>query len=267
MGTTRVTAALVASLLIASPALAQPRPPTDAQKQQAGDLVKKAIAKSQAGDHPGSIDLYLQAYAIVPLPVLLSNIGAEFQQSSKPVEALKYFCKYLEADPTGSSAAYAAAQAKVLQVELNNKVDDANVCAPAPAVVETTPDPVLVTPPPAPAPRANPGRTLELAGMAVGGVGVLSLGLGFYFGSEASSISDQISNHNPADPWPDNINDLEKQGESHETKQIIFLTVGGVALVGGAALYFLGRSKRSSEVSITPTVAAGGAGVVFSGAF
>ena len=57
-----------------------------------------AIAKSQANEHQGAIDLYLQAYAIVPLPVLLSNIGAEYQLITKPVEALKYFCKYLEAD-------------------------------------------------------------------------------------------------------------------------------------------------------------------------
>ena len=55
----------------------------------AGDLVKKAIARSQAGDHNAAIEIYLQAYTILPNPLLLSNIGAEFQQSGMPKEALK----------------------------------------------------------------------------------------------------------------------------------------------------------------------------------
>ena len=45
---------------------AQPTSPRPTQKQQAGDLVKKAIAKSQAGDHALAIELYQQAYNIIP---------------------------------------------------------------------------------------------------------------------------------------------------------------------------------------------------------
>src|SRR5438046_1340993 len=57
---------LAAALLVASAgmAAAQPAPPSDKQKQQAGELVKKAIARSQAGDHETAIELYLQSYAM-----------------------------------------------------------------------------------------------------------------------------------------------------------------------------------------------------------
>src|SRR6187551_2358328 len=106
MGSIRAIALVL--LLVPALAAAQP-PPTPAQKQAASERVKKAIAKSQAGDHETAVDLYLEAYTIIPQPLLLSNVGSEYQQMKKPVEALKYFCKYLEADPTGNNVTYATA--------------------------------------------------------------------------------------------------------------------------------------------------------------
>ena len=50
-------------LAIAAVALAQPKPNAD-QLKQAGELVHKAIAKSQAGDHVLAIELYQQAYNV-----------------------------------------------------------------------------------------------------------------------------------------------------------------------------------------------------------
>ncbi len=247
----RLTAAVCASLLLATPALAQPTP-TPQQKQQAGDLVKQAIAKSQSGEHQAAIDLYLQAYAIVPLPLLLSNVASEWKALQKPVESLRYFCKYLEAEPTGTNAAYATSEAKVLQIQLGNPiVDDKDVCAPPKA-----------PPPPPPNPKLeqkheitgttsdeSPGRTLEYTGGIVAGLGVLGLAVGVYFGLEASSISKEISNHDPTMPWPDNINDREKTGQSDENKQILFLVMGGIAVGAGAILYVMGHAKNSEHTT------------------
>src|SRR5215510_9188327 len=136
-GGSRSIAALVASALLASPALADadPRPPSDKapsekDRQLASDLVKKAIARSQAGDHSAAIEIYLQAYTIVPNSLLLSNIGAEFQQNGLPKEAYKYFCMYLEKDPSGTNAPYATSQAKILARQLHKKVDEHDVCSP-----------------------------------------------------------------------------------------------------------------------------------------
>src|SRR5580704_1959596 len=108
-----------ALVLIAWPLVARADPkPTPAQMQQAGDLEL-------------AIELYKQAYDVVPTPILLSNIGSEYEQAKKPVLALKYFCKYLDADPTGSNASYATAKAKALQIDLGTPVtDDASVCKP-----------------------------------------------------------------------------------------------------------------------------------------
>src|SRR3954466_6388277 len=130
----RRTAAVLASITVASltvPASAQPvRSAKD--RQAANALVTKAIARADAGDHDGAIELYRQAYNIVPDPALLTNIGAQLAQSGKHEEALHFFCMYIELAPGGSNVPFARSHAKVLQRKLGNQdVDDNDVCAPA----------------------------------------------------------------------------------------------------------------------------------------
>jgi hypothetical protein len=286
MGSSRATAAaLIASLVLAPiAALAQPKP-NDAQMTQAKDLVNKAITKSQAGDHAAAIELYLQAYNIAPLPLLLSNLGSEYQQAQKPIEALKYFCKYLEVEPTGPNAGYATSQAKVLQTQLHNSVDDNNVCKALPppqptagsgaGSVDSSPPPTPVQqpvpPPVAPVEAADPGHGMKLAGMGVAGVGVVLAVVGIVYGSKASSISSDITNHPKNQPWPDDIQAQESEGQSDQNKQIGFLIAGGAAIGVGVALYVVGRGKRSSEdhppMAVVPTAAPGFAGLTWVGGF
>ena len=276
---------VAAVLLAATVASAQPQP-SPASKQQASNLVKQAIAKSQSGDHATAIELYLQAYALIPQPLLLSNIGSEYQQENKAVEALKYFCKYLEADPTGSNVSYATAQAKTLQLQMGNKVDDKDVCKPK---VEPAPPPPPDTdsaaiPPDtgsnaqvtgttdltstAPAPEQH-GKGLEYAGLGVAAVGAAGLGVGVYFGLQAKNASDTISNHKMTDPWPANIKQIEADGQADENKQVELLIGGGVALVAGGVLYFVGHARASSSehVSIAPVITPNGAGLAAFGRY
>jgi hypothetical protein len=278
LGMSRVVAAVLASSLLVGTVLAQPaKPPTPAEKQQAGDLVKQAIAKSQEKDHLAAIDLYLKAYAVVPLPTLLSNVGTEYQQASKPVEALKYFCLYLEKDPTGALVTYATSQARVLQIQLgNNPANDAEVCKPAVVAPGNSGSGSgsgsdYVPPPPPPPPAADPGGSMKLAGMIGGGVGLVTLGLGFYFGVQAKKINDDIEDQGPNEMWPNDIRAYMDKGQRYEYMQIGFLVVGGALLVGGTVAYVVGRGKtaeaQEQQMVIAPTLTPGGGGVSFSGRF
>jgi tetratricopeptide (TPR) repeat protein len=290
LGRSRTAAAVLASLLAVSPALADPKPPTEKDKQVASDLVKKAISKSQAGDHNAAIDLYLQAFTIVPNSILLSNIGAEYQQSDRPQQALRYFCMYLDKDPSGTNAPYAAAQARALQVELGTKdVDDRDVCAKPKPRPKPRPEPPHVTSPRGPAgqpepevehgvgpgghPAHEPGpadrtervdraqtdNTLKYVGLGAGIAGAASIGVGIFAGARASSISDEISAHDRTKKWPNDIQDLQRRGQNFENLQIGTLVAGGVLVTGGVILYVLSRPDASPErtdkaaVRVSPT--------------
>ena len=268
--------ALVAALVCgpAGAGRAQPGAPAvpaanDAQMTQAKDLVTKAIAKSQAGDHGAAIELYLQAYDIAPLPLLLTNLAAEYQQAQRPVEALKYFCKYLEVDPSGANATYATAQAKVLQTELKTPVDDANVCKPVlpPAPLPTVGSAASLRPPGPVAGVAtapDPGHDWKLTGIGVSAVGGVLVVVGLVYGAKAQSITNEINNHGSG-AWPDSIRADEAEGQSDENKQIGFLIIGGAVVLIGTALYVVGHRKTvestQRQLTVVPTAAPGYGGV------
>ena len=69
LGTSRAIATMLASVLVVAPAFAQPKA-SEKDKARANELVKQAIAKSQAKQHLEAIDLYLEAYAVVPASVV-----------------------------------------------------------------------------------------------------------------------------------------------------------------------------------------------------
>jgi hypothetical protein len=133
----RSIAVLLASALLAGPATlpawADPKQVSQKDRQVASDLVKKAIARGEAGDHTGAIKLYNDAYLLVPNSLLLSNIGAQYQELHQYEDALEYFCRYLKEDPSGTNAPYAKSQARILQRQLGRKkVDGRDPCASPP---------------------------------------------------------------------------------------------------------------------------------------
>jgi len=264
-------AAVASSTILVATASAQP-PATAKQRRAANELTVKGIAKSDAGDYTAAITLYLQAYSIAPDSVLLSNIGAAFQKSGNPPEALRYFCMYLQKEPTGENASYVTSQVKALQIQLGNKtVDDNDVCAPPkpeprPAAKEPSPPsptPVVTTRPiehgPGEPADASRSSALTYVGLATGIVGLAAIGFGAYEGVQAQNISDQINSQPKNLPWPDDIQELQRRGQSDENRQIGFLIGGGVLVTTGAILFWLGRSDGSSRrtadaaLRITPT--------------
>lgn len=253
----------LALMVLPSLALADPTPK---EQQKARDLVKQAIAKSQAGEHEAAIELYNDAYKIIPQPLLLSNIGSEYQQiEHKEVEALGYFCKYLAADPNGTNVGFATAQAKTLYIKLGGASDvrDEDVCKPIPKpapLVESKPDltPMNTSSAPSSTPPVAEGGTktspMRYVGVAVAAAGVGMFGYGVYEGLQAKSISDEITNHPMSQPWDANIKDREQEGKDAEKKQIIFMSAGGAALAAGAVMFFVFAPKSASDhVAIAPT--------------
>lgn len=287
MGTSRA----VALALIAGTSLAYAQPkPSQQQIQQAGDLVKKAIAKSQAGDHTLAIELYQQAYNIIPQPILLSNVGSEYQQAQKPADAVKYFCRYLAADPNGPGVTFATTQVKSMQIELGNEVDDADVCHPKPKAAAPLPPPT--TPPeqstltgtsfgptggPAADEPSHPGRAIEYTGVALMVASAVPFVIGAGYWYKSYSLNSQIADHKMSDQWPQTIDGIDiKQWPSegarfnHDAK--VFTIPGAIGLVIGGGVLYYGIHKSHEDhaaehARIVPTAGAHDAGLAVVGSF
>ena len=212
-------------------------------------------ALSNAGDHAAAIALFEQAYLWEPDDALLPIIGTEYRMAGLPIDAISYFCQYITTNPNGNQLAYATTQVRSIRAELGQTVTG-NVCAePAPTRVDFRE-------------KKQPKKSMskrEMAGIATAAFGLASATVGVYYGFEARSISNSISNHSPAEAWPEDISAIEHRGERYESREKLFLIGGAAALVTGGILYFTGRSDR--EAMVAPTVSASGAGISYARGF
>jgi hypothetical protein len=92
----------------------------------------------------------------------------------------------------------------------------------------------------------------------------VSLGAGVYFGLQAKKISDELSELDA--PFTHARDD---EGKTANRNMIIATAAGGALLVGGAALYFVGRSKgtRRESAAIAPIIVSNGGGIAVRGGF
>ncbi len=107
-------------------------------------------------------------------------------------------------------------------------------------------------------------RSLRIAGIVCGGVGLLAVGAGVYYWTRARSLSDsanQSTIYNQTD---------YDQGKSAEKMQWIFYGAGGAAVVTGVGFWVyssLLAPPQVAKVSLAPLVAPGTAGVAAGGSF
>jgi hypothetical protein len=127
----RIAGLLAAALLAGpAPALADPKAASAKDQRLASELVKKAIALAESGDHAGAIQLYNDANRLVPNVLLLPSIGAQYQELGQWDDALEYFCRYLREDPNGVNVPFAKRSAKHAAQESGRKnADSRDPCA------------------------------------------------------------------------------------------------------------------------------------------
>jgi hypothetical protein len=142
--------------------------------------------------------------------------------------------------------------------------------APAPVPAPAPPPPLAAPPPPKPAPPN--GDTQRLIGVIVGGVGVVGLGLGTYFGLHA------ISKNKDAKPFctrgtvcysEQGVSLTNDAKTSADISDIAFVA-GAAALAGGVVLYLTAPSNHAEQVSrlrLAPAVGPNSAGAMLGGQF
>jgi hypothetical protein len=284
--TTVIGGVLAVTVSLASiPAVAQP----NANKQErAAKLTQDAITRQEKGDTTGAVELYKQAYCLVPEPLLVYNIGTAFQKAGRVADAIAHFRLYLKVAPAGESSADAKNAIEQLKSNASPSTKDTPAakisCAKEPTLCPdgsapvagqckaSEPDPpecgdgqelkdgacvdvAIVTPPEGGTETKGPSKTLLYAGIGAGGVGVITLGVGIMFGIKAMNLSNELSEYNDMNiGWSDEMLAKEAEGEAAERNQIIFTTAGGVLVVVGATMVVLGlRKSKTGESSAAST--------------
>ena len=275
-----VAAVLLA--LAAAPALAQPSDP--AAEERARVLYEKGTQHYDLAEYDEAIAAFKGAYKELKEPLFLYNIAQAYRQKRDCVNAVKFYKTYLRGESEGATADQArsfveslgacakeqekAAAGTGTGTETGTETGtgngdrkpatgnrqpatgngDSGIGAGAVTGTGIGVDTTVTV---------DRGKTKRIAGMAVGGVGVLVFGLGVLQGRKARDTAGEIERTcTVADPCePDQWQALNDKGTQQQTNQVFGIGIGTVAIAAGAGLYLWGRAGRAERttISVTPT--------------
>lgn len=152
---------------------------------------------------------------------------------------------------------------------------DGSSPAPAPNPVAVSAAPAAAPAPPAgdtpaaPPPTADSGSSsVPVASIVLGGVGLVGLGVGAYFGASAMSDADEANDLCPeGNCTSQRGEDLMSDARTSATVSNIAFGVGIASLATGLVLYFVGSddSQEAAEAGLVPLAVDRGAGLAWRG--
>jgi tetratricopeptide (TPR) repeat protein len=111
--------ALAATLLLCVGVTAADEPST--AKSRARELFKSGEAAYQAGNYDRAIHDYNEAFALVPLPLLLFDLGQAYRMKGERDKAIANYQKYLDVDPNGRGAEEARTHLDEFQAQIEKE--------------------------------------------------------------------------------------------------------------------------------------------------
>lgn len=143
--------------------------------------------------------------------------------------------------------------------------------SPKPAVVAPPPVAAGAPPPSPPPPPARPsGPTLQQTlGIVVGGVGLVGVGIGSYFGVRAISRNSDAETHCPRGALCDDQQgeDLTNQAQRAARASNVAFVIGGGLVAIGAVVYLTGGRKHEERLTLVPQLGPGSAAGSIMGRF
>jgi tetratricopeptide (TPR) repeat protein len=227
----------IAAAIVALEAAAIAEPPTPE------DLYQEGQDAFDRGDYQVAIEKWRAAYDVSLVPDLLFDVAQARRLSGDCAGALATYRKFLAIDEGSDQRALATDLVRELEP----------TCGARLPVVVDPPDQVrelnLVD---GLSHYKNRNRSLEIAGVATGGAGVLSLGIGLGLGIHARSIGDQVTAacRTSCDWSAWKARDAEGRGDAGIGLALDVVGVAGI--VAGAATYYLGWRRGTISVSPRP---------------
>lgn len=260
----RVAAIAVLLLCAAAPAA---RGQSEEEKAVARQHFQKAKELHEQKRYGEAAAEYLEAYRHMPAPAFLYNAGQVYRLGGEKRKAIEHYEKYLELEPNGEGAADARQFVAELKAALAAEEAAAGAAAPPAGAGEPGGPgaPPIGEAPPARDTGARPGRTLMLAGLVSGGIGVAALGAAAVFAVKARTANGDLDGYRGT--WSPEQADRYDSGQAAERNMTISLVVSGVALAAGGALYVLGRREAGRAASVSAAASRESALVLVTGWF
>jgi tetratricopeptide (TPR) repeat protein len=262
-------AALITLMLLAAaaqPAGAQPAPPAapaEDAKEQARVHFQKAKELHEKKQYSEAAAEYLEAYRYMPAPAFIYNAGQVYRLGGEREKAVEHYKKYLELEPKGEGAD----DARQFIAELSAEIESNKKAAPS-STGEPGGTPALGGgvgdggggggAPPVRDADQRPGRSLMLAGMVSGGIGVAAMGAAVVFALRARSANSDLDGYQGV--WTPDQQDRYSTGESAERNMTVSVVIGMAALGAGGTMYFLGRRKAKRAEAARPSIGAAAGG-------
>jgi len=253
--------ALVVSIALAPPAFANPEK-TNSQIEKMSDSQRRQYARiwfergrdqfERLGHYEEAIASFSESYRYDPRPLILFDIGNVARVAGMNDVAVDYFQRFLKAaGPLDSEVAEARHWlTKLGHTEARDERGPGHADAPATAA----PNPAAIVPAPGPAgapvadTAASParadaarGRTKLIAGIAVGGAGVVLAATGIGLLAHSGSISNQLVEDSHAGHFDPALYD---RGQHEQVAGAVLLGVGAAAAVAGTVVAILGARQR-----------------------
>jgi len=260
------------------------------QKQERKLHYERATRGYDVGKYQEAIDEYQKAYEIGGDPPMLYNIAQAYRLNDQPVEAIRFYRRYLQRQPNARNREDVERKISDLEktVEERRKaavppppppptpppvvVAPVVTPPPPPPVVEPVPEPSPVTPPPAE--PAVSHKALKIVGWSFVGVAAIAGGAAGYFAQVAKDKADKISSLSTMGlTFEPGVAAVERNGKNANLAAIILAGTSGALLATGAILLIVSRSPSapdgaappSAQASIAPWISVGG-GMVGAGA-
>ncbi len=258
--------------------------PVRAHAESVERLADEALIAYKQADYARAIELLQRAYKIRQVPTLLYNLARAYDQigdADRAYEAYRRYSHLADADPTLKTRAVAhlvlleetrrkrtAPSPEVSPSQATPKPSAPSAAAPPPPAVDTSrPPPAVETsrPPPEP-PRQRGWSSQQKAALALGVLGLASVGAGIAFGVTAQSLERRSDDICPTVRCNDpQAIDLNRTARAYGLVLTV-TTIGGGALVAAAIGWTIGLrvaadKKKRARVSMVPALAPTGIGL------
>nr|MBA3501819.1 hypothetical protein [Deltaproteobacteria bacterium] len=98
--------------------------------------------------------------------------------------------------------------------------------------------------------EVDQGRTLRLSGLAVASAGGIAGIIAVVYAVRASEKADDIAGRPVGTMWTNELEQIEADGKSAQTRARIFGVIGALGIAGGAAVWWYGRTKSNVRVDV-----------------